>query len=652
MKTSIKTKFLIPTVLLIIIAMGVSSTISYFQSKNALDTLTAGQIIRQADSISIMMTSWIDERKINVKNWTKEVEFPNAVDTSWVDGFSRRKSSEKLTVFKQDYNSFESINLADKNGMVTASSDESLIDTEKVDTRDFFKAAMKGEFVTSEIYKSIRSKKPVFAIAAPIMLSEEITGVIYAVIDFSVFSDIFITPVKIGEKGFSFAMDNNGLAISYPDKKQIFQLDFSKTGLLKSMGEKTQGIVYGKLEENPYIIAFKKMPSLKVILAAAADRQEISTPVTNLAKVSGLTALISVIIAVFIILFITGSITKPLNEVVNRLKDAAEGEGDLTTRINAKSKDEIGELASSFNIFISKIQGIIKDVAGNSKNLSVSAENLAEISIHMSENSEKMNLKSSNVTTSSNDMKKNIASVAEVLDDTAMNLSTVAAAADQMSATINEISQNTGNANQVTQNAVSEAEDITAQVNELGVSASEINHVINTISDISKQVNLLALNATIEAARAGESGKGFAVVANEIKELAAQTAEATDAIKLQVESIQTATGNTVSKIKTINGIITQINDIVTTIASAVEEQSASTKEIAGNIAQVSSGLDDISTSMSHSSQSVEEITSEISEVSESAGGLFENSNTVQKKAGELSGLAIELDKLVNQFIVE
>lgn len=651
MKINIKSKFLIPTVLLIFIAMGISSTTSYVQSKKALNGLTAGQITRQAESISSILKSWIDERKINVRNWSKEVEFPNAVDTSWVDGFSRRKSSEKLTIFNKDYSSFESINLADKNGLVTASSDPSLIDTEKIDTQDFFKAALKGEFVTSNIFKSSKSAKPVFAIASPIMLSEEITGVIYAIIDFSVFSDIFIAPAKIGQKGFAFAMDNKGFAISYPDKKQIFQLDFSKTGLFKSADTQTQGISNEKLEDRSHIIAFKKVESPQLIIGAAADNQEISSPVTNLAKVSGLTALISIVVAVFIILFVTNSLTRPLNEVVNKLKDAAQGEGDLTTRIEAKSKDEIGDLAESFNIFISKIQEIITDVSINSKELSTSAENLAEISVQMSDNSEKMNQKSSSVTSSSDDMKKNITSVAAVLDETALNINTVAAAAEQMSATINEIAQNTGNANQITQNAVAEAKDVTLQVNELGAAATEINNVINTISDISKQVNLLALNATIEAARAGESGKGFAVVANEIKELAGQTAAASDAIKDKVESIQMSTGNTVSKIKIITDIITEINDIVTAIASAVEEQSASTQEIAGNISHVSNGISDISRSMSESTQVMEDITSEIADVSHSAHGLSDNSNTVQKKAEELSGLAIKLDKLVNQFIV-
>ncbi|NOX35596.1 MAG: methyl-accepting chemotaxis protein [Deltaproteobacteria bacterium] len=577
MKTSIKFKFLIPTVLLIFIAMGASSLISYFQSKDALNSLIIDQITKQADSISIMMESWITERKINVKNWTKEKEFPNAVDTSWVDGFSRRKSSEKLSSFKKDYNSFESINLADNTGLVTSSSDPDLINKYKVDKQSFFQKALKGKMVTSLIFKSNKTGQPVFAIAAPILLSDEITGVIFAIIDFTSFSDKFITPVKIGRKGFAFVTDSKGVAIAYPDKNQIFRLNLAKLDIWASLKDKKSGLVNIKLDNKKCVVAFKKLKDPFIYISAAADSDEIFSPVTLLAKVSAATVAISIIIAVLIILFIANSVLKPLKEVVTNLKDAAEGNGDLTTRIEVSSVDEIGELAESFNIFIGKIQSIIKDLAQNSYDLTSSAKNLADISIEMNNSSDHTSGISANVASSSDDMKGNISLVAEVLDTTSNNINTVAAAADQMSATINEIASNTGNASQITQSAVGRAKEVTKQMSELGNSASQINHVIGTITDISEQVNLLALNATIEAARAGESGKGFAVVANEIKDLARQTADATDEIRSKIEAIQASTTNTISGIKNITNTVNETNDIVITIASAIEEQSSARK---------------------------------------------------------------------------
>ncbi len=651
MKTSIKFKFLIPTVLLLFFAMGASSVISYYQSKNALNALIIDQITHQAESISIMLDSWVMERRINVKNWTKETEFPNAVDTGWVDGFSRKKSSEKLDIFKKDYNSFESICLADKEGLVTASSDPELIDKQKVDNRPFFQAAMKGEMVTSEIFKSERSGAPVFAIAAPILLGEEITGVIFALIDFAVFTDQFITPVKIGKNGFAFSLDREGVAIAFPDKKQIFSLNWAKIEEWVSIKDKKDGLINTKLNNSKSVMSFKKLNEPPIYICAAADSGEIFSPVSLIAKVNAATAVISIIIAVLIILFIADSILKPLKEVVTNLKDAAEGNGDLTTRIAVTSKDEIGELATSFNTFIGKIQSIIKDVAKNSRDLTSSAENLTGISIEMNKASSHTSSISTGVAQAGEEMKNNIGSVAKVLDETSGNINTVASAADEMSATINEIASNASNAGRITKNAVTRAEEVTHQMNDLEKSASQINHVISTISDISEQVNLLALNATIEAARAGESGKGFAVVANEIKDLARQTAIATDEIRSKIEGIQTSTMDAIAGIKTITETVNETNDIVTTIASAIEEQSSATKEIAGNISSVSSGVSEVNSSMSHVSAVATHIASQIGEVKISAAGLSKSSDQVNTKAEELSFLSSKLDVLVNQFKV-
>lgn len=651
MKASIKYKFLIPTVVLIITAMGVSSLISYFQSKHALNELIIDQITKQADSISTMMDSWVTERKINVKNWTKEKEFPNAVDTSWVDGFARKKSSEKLEIFKKDYNSFESINLADSTGTVTASSDPELVGISKVENQPFFKDAFKGQMVTSRMFKSASTGRPVFAIAAPILLDEEVTGVLFALIDFTSFSDKFITPVKIGKKGFLFVLDHSGVAVVYPDKKQVFQLDLSKLDVWASIKDKKQGIVNTLLDKSQSVVAFRQLDALSVYISAAADSGEIFSPVKVLARVSAATVVLSVIIAVLIILFIANSIVKPLKEVVTNLNDAAEGDGDLTTRIKVTSRDEIGDLAKSFNVFIGKIQSIIKEVAINSNDLTSSAENLTAISIEMNHSSSHTSKISTNVANSSEEMKHTIASVARVLDTTSSNINTVAAAADQMSATINEIAANAGNASQITLNAVAQAKKVTLQMNDLGDSASQINLVVSTIADISAQVNLLALNATIEAARAGESGRGFAVVANEIKELARQTADATDQIRSRIEGIQTSTTQSISGIKEITDTVDTTNDIVTSIASAIEEQSSATREIAGNIAQVSSGVGEVNASMSQASGVTVEIASKIADVNTSAGELSANSDKVNKKAADLSFLAGKLDTLVNQFKV-
>jgi len=175
--------------------------------------------------------------------------------------------------------------------------------------------------------------------------------------------------------------------------------------------------------------------------------------------------------------------------------------------------------------------------------------------------------------------------------------------------------------------------------------------VIQTISDISEQVNLLALNATIEAARAGEAGKGFAVVANEIKELASQTASAAQDIRIQIENIQATTGTTVAQMKSITQVIDKVNDIVGGIASAVEEQSVATKEIAGSIGQASHGIQEVNENVSESSVLAAGISKEISGIHQTAEGISKISAQVNISAQDLAKLSQDLKKLVDPFQV-
>ena len=171
------------------------------------------------------------------------------------------------------------------------------------------------------------------------------------------------------------------------------------------------------------------------------------------------------------------------------------------------------------------------------------------------------------------------------------NVSSVAAAAEEMQASIREISKNANDSARVAKNAVGVAEATNDTMKKLGASSHEIGNVIKVINSIAQQTNLLALNATIEAARAGEAGKGFAVVANEVKELAKQTAKATEEIGQKIEAIQNDTKGAVSAIEEISAIINQINDISNSIASAVEEQTVTTNEIGRSVTEAAKGVE-------------------------------------------------------------
>ncbi len=651
MKLSLRFKFILPTIILILIGMGGASTISFFRSQKALNEVIVGQITEQAGSIATMLDSWVVERELNVKSWAPTTEFPMAVDDSWVDNSSRKRSSAKLKAYKEEYKVFEAIALTDRKGNVVASSDSELVDSLNVGDTPFFKGAFAGRFTVSQVFPSMISAKPVFAISIPILLSEQITGTLFALVDLTTFTRDFIDPVKIGKTGFAYVVATDGIVLTYPDKSQIFKLNLSSLPFWKSSETVNSGTEKYEKDGKKRIVAFHHIKSLQCSIHVVAMSDEIFAPIATIGKINLITTLIISILAGIILLFISKVVIRPLRHVIEGLKDVVEGEGDLTKRIQVTSKDEVADLASWFNRFIEKIQTIITEVTKNSRTLTDSARELTELARKMSSFAQSTSERSSKMAESGSKMEQNISSVAEVTKEASGDINSVASAAEEMHMTINNVAESTGRASQITGDAVSQASLALEQVGKLREAATEIGVVIDTISDISDQVNLLALNATIEAARAGEAGKGFAVVANEIKELAKQTAAATGEIRDRITGIQDSTGMTAEKIDETTAIVNTINEIVTTIAIAVEEQSVVTKEIAGNVANVSTGVGDINEKMGISHDAVTNINKEIINVDTAATEMSVNCESVNASSNSLLALAEKLDELVGQFKV-
>ncbi len=299
----------------------------------------------------------------------------------------------------------------------------------------------------------------------------------------------------------------------------------------------------------------------------------------------------------------------------------AAAAGDLTQEVAVRGEDAIGQMGEGLQRLLADLRASIGGIASSVAQLNQAATELTEVSTSMEANATETSSQANLVTESSKGVSANVEAVA--------------AAAEEMTASIKEISQNTSHAAQVASEAVTAADTTTVTINKLGESSAEIGKIIKVITDIAQQTNLLALNATIEAARAGESGKGFAVVANEVKELAKETARATEDISGKIETIQTDTKSAVEAITEISGIIDQISEIQTTIASAVEEQAATTSEIARSVNEANQGS--------------AEITSNIEGVATAAESTSKGAAQTQGQAAELTRTASELNSLVERF---
>ena len=348
-------------------------------------------------------------------------------------------------------------------------------------------------------------------------------------------------------------------------------------------------------------------------------------------------------------LLVRANVLSPLQSAGVFLERIAAG--DMTGELKVDRKDELGEMQGHLNHMAASLRTIVGEITDRARVLLGSSAELETMSDGLLRSAEELSAKSNTVATASEEMNANMNSVAAAMEQASTNVSTVATAAEEMSATIHEIAANTDKTREVTQRAVSKANSASQRVDQLGVEAREIGKVTETITAISSQTNLLALNATIEAARAGEAGRGFAVVANEIKELANQTASATDEIRERIAGIQGSTAATIEEIGQVMAVIEEVSTFVSTIAAAVEQQSAATREIAENVGQASQGIQEVNENVSQASVVTGEIAKDIVQVSDASGRISSNSTDLKHSSEKLSQLAAALESLVKKFKV-
>ena len=361
------------------------------------------------------------------------------------------------------------------------------------------------------------------------------------------------------------------------------------------------------------------MASEQAEITASADEAESSY--ASLRVTVGAILLVGLAAAFATGLLVVRSLVRRLGRVQSVA--AALERGDLTVSTGLTGTDEVGRMASSLDRAVVSLRDLVGEIEGAASLLAGAAEEMSGTTSQIAAGAEETSARAGVVSAAAEQVSRNVQSVAS--------------GAEQMGASIHEIAQNAGEAARVANDAVEAARTTTDSVSRLGDSSREIGNVVKVITSIAEQTNLLALNATIEAARAGDAGRGFAVVAGEVKELARETARATEDIARRVEAIQADTGGAVESIGRISAIIDAIHGFQETIASSVEEQTATTTEMSRSVAEAANGS--------------EEIAETIAGVAGSAVQTTVGVDQSTRAVGELARMSADLRQLVGHFTV-
>lgn len=646
---------------LILSSIIVSSVVQNSNKKDAYGRLKEELVLSQNSMQSdiemlkkIASDSQNDELLLRYLNEDGPIELKDAVRDRY------KKSIDKYSVYSN-------IVIIDKNLKPLLDALNTGLEKNSFTAPDYLiKSKETKELVVSNIKKSpTTNNTALFVICVPILNSEkDVLGYVLASVDLQKLSEKYVTNIKIGSSGYIFAVDKEGTTVLYPKKEEIFQKNFLKTSIAKEVLDKKIGI--GEYEDNgeKKLVAYNEDKDMGLIYIATIPTYELTGVTKTVINLIIIIGVIALIIAIAISIFASKGLTNHINNVLKAMVNISKG--DFTTKIDVKSKDEIGIMASKMNSTMDQLRFLLSSVKGTSSKIESMSTTLAN--------------NSKETATASKEVALAIEGIADGSVNQTRELLDITNQLNMFNAELNDICNKVSNVNTNSKDAEDKAalgkdyiQNLTAsmtkikqyflivnnKINGLGSTISEISNITYSINEISEQTNLLALNAAIEAARAGEHGNGFAVVADEVRTLSEQSGKASIEIMALINSITKETGDVIDASKQMDALIANQANIVEKTIEAFDNILESVQKIAPMVDETyvsvknAITVKDVVVDKIESVSSVaEEVSASTEEISASAEEMFSSTEEVADIAYQLNESVTDLISKVERFKVE
>lgn len=641
---SVRTKIVVPTILLFILSLGASTWLTYRISRSAMEQAAVDSMNQLADAAVKSISVWFSERQHDLLSWSDVTLLKKIVGTAATDPTMPAAGTALLKRYSVDAPYYETILLVDRGGNAICSSVPEASQTFSVAERDYFKQAITGVVAISEVIRSKVTGNPTVAVAVPVLIDDKPAGVLLGALNLKSFTSKFVEPVKIGPSGYVFVTDRHGEVWSHPDSTLIMATNLASMNFGPEIMQNKNGHMRYVFRDEEVLASYRTDPIFGWIVVARALASEVMTSTHTIRNLNLLIGLTAILLMALVLLVLSRSITQTITNLVDvaglitrgRLAEARQ----TITQINLRRRppsDETGQLWNSTAAMADSLNSLVGQVQQSSIQL-VSTATEIECAAREQE---------------------------AVIANFGNSTTQVVTAASQISATAQELSQTMETVKNVTQGTVTLADTgregltgmaasirqlmtatiaISEKLAAINAKAGTISGVVTTITKVADQTNLLSLNAAIEAEKAGQYGQGFAVVAREIRRLADQTAVATLDIEQMVAEMQSAVISGVTEMDKFHNEVTRNTQAVETISHPLAGIIAQIKDLAPKFESVNDG-------MHAQSQGAQQISQSLAEVSKGAVKTAQSLGQFNEATEQLRNAAQRLQAEVAKFKV-